>query len=79
VAQGRVGRDHKVTVAEIMIPDPLTVSPDTPTVEAIRLMRDHQLACLPVTRDNRLVGIVTEHDLIIVASRLLEAQLDGTE
>ena len=79
VAQGRMGREHKVTVAEIMNPEPLTVSPETPTVEAIRLMRDHKLACLPVTRDNRLVGIVTEHDLIIVASRLLEAQLDGAE
>jgi CBS domain-containing protein len=78
VAQGRVGREHKVTVAEIMNRQPITVRPDTPTVEAIRLMREHGLACLPVTSEGRLVGIVTEHDLIIVASRLLEAQLDGT-
>jgi CBS domain-containing protein len=42
-------------------------------------MRQHKLACLPVTSGGRLVGIVTEHDLIIVASRLLEAQLDDTE
>jgi CBS domain-containing protein len=79
VAQGRVGREHKVTVAEIMNPQPITVRPETPTVEAIRLMRQHQLACLPVTSGKRLVGIVTEHDLIVVASRLLEAQLDDTE
>ena len=49
VAQGRVGREHKVTVAEIMNRQPITVRPETATVEAIRLMRQHKLACLPVT------------------------------
>jgi CBS domain-containing protein len=77
VAQGRVGREHKVTVEEIMNRKPITVTPETLTVEAIRLMRQHKLACLPVTRDNKLVGIVTEHDLIIVASHLLEAHLEN--
>jgi CBS domain-containing protein len=55
--------------------DPVTISPDTPTVEAIRTMREKKLACLPVTRGGKLVGIVTEHDLIVVASYLLETQL----
>jgi len=32
-----------------------------------------------VVQENRLVGIVTEHDLIVVASRLLESYLDGGE
>ena len=50
-------------------------NPDTPTVEAIRLMREKNLACLPVLRDGKLVGIVTEHDLIVVSSHLLEAYL----
>ena len=56
--------------------EPVTVRPDTPTTEAIRLMREKKLACLPVTQQGRLVGIVTEHDLIVVASRLLESYLD---
>lgn len=79
VAQGRVGREHKVTVGEIMNREPTTVQPETPTVDAIRLMREHKLACLPVTRDGKLVGIVTEHDLIVVASRLLESYLEEPE
>jgi CBS domain-containing protein len=79
VAQGRVGRDHKVLVAEIMNREPVTVTPDTRTVDAIRLMREKKLSCLPVVQENRLVGIVTEHDLIVVASRLLESYLDGGE
>ena len=79
VAQGRVGKEHQVTVAEIMNAEPITINADTPTVEAIRLMREKKLACLPVTRDDKLVGIVTEHDLIIVASYVLEAQLAEKE
>jgi CBS domain-containing protein len=76
VATGRMGRDKRVTVAEIMKSDPVTVSPDTSTVEAIRLMRKKKLACLPVTKKGKLVGLVTEHDLVVVSSYLLEEYLD---
>lgn len=76
VAKGEVGQGRRVSVGEIMNADPVTVLPETPTVEAIRLMRDKKLSCLPVTRDGKLVGIVTEHDLVIVASQLLENYLD---
>jgi CBS domain-containing protein len=79
VANGRAGDAAKVSVGEIMNPDPITVVPETTTVEAIRLMREKQLACLPVLRDGKLVGMVTEHDLIVVSSHLLEAYLGGTE
>jgi CBS domain-containing protein len=79
VANGRVGGEHKVTVREIMNPDPVTVSPDTSTVEAIRLMREQQVACLPVTRAGKLVGLLTEHDLIVVSSHLLEQYLAEEE
>ena len=43
--------------------------------EAIRLMREHQIGCLPVVKDERLVGIITERDLMNVAAALLEQQL----
>jgi CBS domain-containing protein len=79
VATGRIGKDHKVTVDEIMNRKPVTVHANTSTVEAIRLMREQKLACLPVTRNDKLVGIVTEHDLIVVASRLLETYLAKEE
>ena len=76
VAKGRVGKDSKVTVGEIMKAEPVTVDPKTSTVDAIRIMRDKRLACLPVTKNGKLVGLVTEHDLIVVSSRLLEEYLD---
>ncbi len=75
VAQGRFGSEDRVTVEEIMNTDPITVSSETSTVDAIRLMREKQLACLPVVRDGKLIGLVTEHDLIVVSSRLLESYL----
>lgn len=76
VANGSLGGEHKVTVREIMNPDPITVSPDTTTVDAIRLMREEKVACLPVVRGGKLVGLLTEYDLIVVSSRLLERYLD---
>ena len=74
VARG--GRDQQTTmVRDIMRPDPLSVTPDTPTVEAIRLMRDKRLSCLPVVNEGKLLGLVTEYDLVVVAGRLLESYL----
>jgi CBS domain-containing protein len=54
----------------------VAVPPDTPTLEAIALMRRERVHCLPVVREGRLVGIVTERDFINVAARLLEQQPD---
>jgi CBS domain-containing protein len=75
VASGKFNSEQKVTVGEIMHPNPITAEPETGTVIAIRLMRENKLACLPVVREGKLVGLVTEHDLIVVASLLLEANL----
>lgn len=68
--------DETITVRDIMRPDPVTISQDSTTVEAIRLMRDNRLSCLPVTENGKLVGLVTEYDLVVVAGRLLETYLE---
>jgi CBS domain-containing protein len=67
----------KVAVRQIMRPDPITVTPSTNTLEVIRLMREHKVGALPVMDDGKLVGIVTEHDLIEVSRQLLENYLRG--
>ncbi|NOR20763.1 MAG: CBS domain-containing protein [Xanthomonadales bacterium] len=79
VATGRVGGEHKVTVKEIMTTNPVTVNSDTTTVAAIRLMREAQVACLPVVDEGKLVGLISEHDLIVVSSHLLERYLAEEE
>ena len=42
--------------------DLLTVSPETPTLYALGLMRERNIGCLPVMKDERLVGPVTAYD-----------------
>jgi CBS domain-containing protein/gamma-glutamyl:cysteine ligase YbdK (ATP-grasp superfamily) len=64
-------------VREVMLRDVITVQPHTPTREAMGLMREHKVGCLPVVDgDHRLVGILTEHDLIAIARPLLEKHLE---
>lgn len=64
-----------VPVSAVMRTDLLTVAPDTRTVDAIRLMAEQRVGCLPVLQDGALVGIVTEADFMQVARGLVEEGL----
>jgi len=68
-------RNRPIPVSEVMQPEPITVTPGTPTLEAIQVMKKHRIGCLPVVEDDRLVGIVTERDFMNVAQQLLEELL----
>jgi CBS domain-containing protein len=59
-------------VSAIMERDPVSIAPDTPTLEAINQMRHHKVSCLPVVKDGRLVGIVSERDFLPIAYDLLD-------
>jgi CBS domain-containing protein/gamma-glutamylcysteine synthetase len=61
-----------VPVSSIMQTEVVTVPPETPTLEAIRMMRELHVACLPVVKDGRLIGMVTETDMMEIARELLE-------
>lgn len=54
----------KLTVGEVMTKRVITVEPDRPVEEAARLMLEHRIGALPVTEGGRLVGIITETDLL---------------
>jgi len=62
-------------VSEIMDTNPLTVSPETSTQDAIDIMRTHRVSCLPVVKNNKLVGLVRETDFMPIAYQLLESRL----
>ena len=54
-----------IKVKEIMTRDVLSISPSTSTIEAIDLLLENRISGLPVVDDdNKLIGIVTENDLI---------------
>jgi CBS domain-containing protein len=44
---------------------PLCLSPDATLSDAIRLMREHHVGCVLAVEDDRLVGILTERDLLL--------------
>ncbi len=66
VAQSRESSMKENTfVADVMVRDVETVSPDTAISEAARRLVTSKYACLPVTdQQGNLVGIVSEHDFV---------------
>jgi CBS domain-containing protein len=64
--------EAELSIGDIMHREPETVTPETATVDAIKLMREHKLSALPVVKDGKLEGILTETDFLTIAARLLE-------
>ncbi len=64
--------DTAVTVKDIMIESPVTVSPEASIMEALELMRNKKIGCLPVVKDKELMGVITEMDFLRVSVRLME-------
>lgn len=54
----------KIKVKQIMTKRPYTISPAAPIEEAAMVMRDKKIGCLPVMEEGRLVGILTETDIL---------------
>lgn len=67
--------DGPLPVSAIMMSNPVTVSPEASSLEAIELMRRHRMSCLPVVKNGHLVGIVTENQFMRIAGQLLEQKL----
>ena len=55
----------KMTVAEIMEKDVITVTPDTTVESALALAQEKRVGSLPVVEDDRVVGIVTTNDFFL--------------
>ena len=53
-----------LTVRRVMTASVITVGPDREAHEAARLMLEHKIGALPVVDGGRLIGIVTETDLL---------------
>jgi CBS domain-containing protein/gamma-glutamyl:cysteine ligase YbdK (ATP-grasp superfamily) len=64
------------TVYELMTPKPLTVTPYTTTMEALELINNNHIACLPVVEKGRLLGVVSEHDFSKLAKHLMGELLE---
>ena len=68
------GRRKPVRLAQIMSEPVITVGSEHQAVELIPLLCDQGLHCLPVLKDGKVVGVVTQTDLIAALSQHLLAQ-----
>ena len=65
-----VGLDEKkaflnsIRIKEVMNRRLVTIGPDATVQEAAEIMADEKIGCLPVVDDGRLVGMITETDLL---------------
>ena len=64
---GQASRDLMKTlrIKDIMVKGVTTISPDAKLCEAVRLMMDKKIGCLPVVEGDRLVGLITETDIML--------------
>jgi acetoin utilization protein AcuB len=67
----------KVTVKQVMSKKVKTIDVDTPIEEAARIMTDSSIGGMPVTRDGKIVGIITETDLFKIFLELMGAREKG--
>ena len=67
----------KMTVKEIMVKKPFTISPDMPPEEAMQLGQEMGYGGFPVVENGRLVGVVTESDIVRLMTRVLGVTKKG--
>jgi acetoin utilization protein AcuB len=67
----------KLKVKDVMVREVITTTEDTPIEEAAELLLEHKIGCLPVLREGRLVGIITESDIFRTFMDLFSAQQKG--
>lgn len=67
----------KITVEEVMTKNVMTVGEDTPIEQAARIMADNKIGGLPVMRNGKVVGIITETDLFKIFLELMGAREMG--
>ncbi len=65
----------KLTVEQVMTRTVITVGPERPAPDAARLMLDQKIGALPVMDAGRLVGIVTETDMLRTFVRMTAPDL----
>jgi len=70
----------KLKVAAFMTPKEklITITPDIIIEKAVQLMHDHKIGCLPVVDGDRLIGIITETDVLELFVDIFGLKVPGT-
>ena len=67
----------KMSVSDIMVKNPHAVSPDMPAEEAMELGQEMGYGGFPVVENGKMVGIVTESDIVRIMTRVLGVREKG--
>lgn len=59
----QLGQQHSRCVADVMSPGVRVANPEDTVQQAARIMREEDTGALPVGEDDRLIGMVTDHDI----------------
>jgi CBS domain-containing protein/gamma-glutamylcysteine synthetase len=66
--------DLPTLVKDVMISKPKTIDQNASILDAMTIMREHQIGCLPVVKEGELIGIVSEMDFLRLATRLIQRE-----
>ena len=68
----------RMKVKEIMKKNPMTLTPDTPFEEALKMGQDNKIGSFPVVENGKLVGIATESDIVRFLTHALGIREEGS-
>lgn len=63
-----------IKVKSCMTPDPITIAPETPVLDVVRLLRQHKIGGVPVVDRSAVVGIITTTDILDYLIVLLDRE-----
>jgi CBS domain-containing protein/gamma-glutamylcysteine synthetase len=69
--RGELTKRKSTLVKDIMITDPITISPETTLIDALLIMKEHKIGSLPVVKNNELMGIITETEFLKITGRMM--------
>lgn len=64
-----------ILVSDLMTQDPITISPDTNLLECIKKMVKKRIGSLLIAQDKKLVGLISEHDILWALTKKLPSDL----
>jgi CBS domain-containing protein len=70
-------RTHGRKIDDLMTREPISVAPEAPLDEIVKLMERHRIKRVPVIERDKLVGIVSRADLLRALARRLDEQTAG--
>ncbi len=68
----------KMKGKELMKKNPVTLTPDTPFEEALKIGQEKKIGSFPVVENGKLVGIATESDIVRFLTRALGVREEGS-